>query len=86
MFVILTYDVKSNRVSKTMKCCKKYLYRVQNSVFEGHITTSKLNKLKNELNRLIDASYDSIRIYEFNYLNCSAVEKIGLSVSDDFII
>lgn len=69
MFIILTYDVNSKRVGKVMKCCKRYLYRVQNSVFEGYLTETKLKKLKKELVHLIDSSYDSIRIYEFNYVN-----------------
>lgn len=86
MFVILTYDINSKRVGKVMKCCKKYLFRVQNSVFEGNISQSKLNKLKNELYKLINTSYDSVRIYEFNYTDYASVEKIGISVSDDFII
>ena len=47
MFVILTYDVNKKRVNKIKKICKKYLVHVQNSVFEGNITDSRLNKLKN---------------------------------------
>lgn len=86
MFIILTYDVNSKRVGKVMKCCKRYLYRVQNSVFEGHLTEAKLKKLKKELFHLIDASSDSIRIYEFNYVNYATVEKIGMSMSDELII
>ena len=54
MNVILVYDVNHKRVNKIMKICRKYLIRVQNSVFEGSITESKLNKLKEEIRKNID--------------------------------
>ena len=44
MFVILTYDVRQKRHSKTRKICKKYLYHVQKSVFEGYLTERQLKK------------------------------------------
>ena len=49
MFVILTYDVNQKRVKKALSVCRRYLIRVQRSVFEGHITEMKLKKLKREL-------------------------------------
>ena len=48
MFVIVTYDVSTKRVSKVMKICRKYLMHIQRSVFEGMITESKMNKLKQD--------------------------------------
>ncbi len=40
MFVILVYDFEQKRVAKALKIARKYLYWVQNSVFEGEITKS----------------------------------------------
>lgn len=54
MFVILVYDVGQKRVAKALKTCRKYLYWVQNSVFEGDITEANLTKLKIELLNVID--------------------------------
>lgn len=77
MFVILTYDVGIKRVSKVMKICRKYLFHMQNSVFEGTITRSRLNKLKTELEKNIEKELDSVCIYEFESLKYSRKEEIG---------
>jgi len=64
MYVILVYDINEKRVSKALKICRKYLYWVQNSVFEGEITFPKLEKLKSELNKkVIKSTEDSVVIY-----------------------
>ena len=65
MYVILTYDVSSRRVSKVMKKCRKYLRHEQRSVFEGTITEGLLKNLKKELSDIIDVKEDSINIYVF---------------------
>ena len=54
MYIIAVYDVHHKRVGKVRKVFKKYLFAVQNSVFEGYITESKLNKLKKDLDKIID--------------------------------
>ena len=54
MFVILAYDVGTKRVGKALKICRKYLFRVQNSVFEGHLTPAKLERLKAELEGILE--------------------------------
>ena len=60
MFVILTYDVRQKRQSKTRKICKKYLYHVQKSVFEGYLTERQLNLLEQELENVINPDEDSL--------------------------
>jgi len=65
MRVILVYDINEKRVARVLKTCKKYLYWIQNSVFEGEITEAKLVKLKSELKRIINEKEDSIIIYTF---------------------
>ena len=77
MYVILTYDISSKRVSKVMKKCRKYLKHEQRSVFEGTITEGKLNNLKKELVDIIDTNEDSINFYAFSSLKYSAKEHIG---------
>lgn len=78
MFVILVYDIGQKRVAKILKICRKYLYWVQNSVFEGEITKANLVKLKAELNSKIDPEEDSVIIYTFRTTKYSAVEILGI--------
>ena len=63
MFVIMVYDVNSRRVAKVLKTSRRYLQRVQNSVFEGEITPGRLTALKNELGAIINENEDSILFY-----------------------
>ena len=78
MFVILVYDMNEKRVAKALKVCRKYLNWVQNSVFEGEITTAKLTKLKGELKKLMNEKEDSVIIYSFRTLQYSKREIMGL--------
>ena len=78
MFVILVYDIGEKRVAKVLKTCRKYLYWVQNSVFEGEISEVNLLKLKTELNSIIDRGVDSVIIYSFRTIKYSNVEILGI--------
>ncbi len=53
MYIILVYDVNKRRVSKVRKVCVKYLHHVQNSVFEGNITLTQEEKLKQLFYKLV---------------------------------
>jgi len=63
MHVILVYDVAEKRVGKVCRYMKRYLPRVQNSVFEGDITVAKLETMKVGLLKVIDAKTDSVLIW-----------------------
>lgn len=78
MFVILVYDMNVKRVAKALKICRKYLYWVQNSVFEGDISESNLVKLKIELKGLINPEEDSVIIYSFRTTKYSNIEIMGV--------
>ena len=62
MYVICVYDVEEKRCSKVMKILRKYLFHVQNSVFEGELTPVKMKHLKIALNSLIHEQ-DSLIFY-----------------------
>lgn len=65
MFVIVTYDIVEGKpLNKTRKILKQYLTWTQNSVFEGEITESKLQKYICEIGHIINKSQDSIYVYE----------------------
>lgn len=78
MFVIMVYDISEKRVQKVLKTSRKYLYWVQNSVFEGEITNASFAKLKMELRKIIDEEYDSILFYTFRTTKYSERENIGI--------
>lgn len=78
LFVIMVYDIGEKRVQKILKISRKYLYWVQNSVFEGEITMANYVKLKTELKKKIDESYDSILFYTFRTTKFSSKENIGI--------
>jgi CRISPR-associated protein Cas2 len=77
MFVIFTYDVNAKRDAKVMKTCKKYLNHIQNSVFEGMISDAKLERLKSEVERIIDKNTDSVCIYKIGSIKYTSKERIG---------
>lgn len=78
MFVILVYDMNTKRVAKALKICRKYLYWVQNSVFEGEISESNLIKLKIELEKIMNEREDSVIIYSFRTTKYSNIEIMGV--------
>lgn len=79
LFVIVTYDVRTKRVQKVMKICRKYLTHIQKSVFEGMITEAKLNKMKRELKNIIIEDEDSCRIYKIKSLKFTSKECLGIN-------
>ena len=86
MWIIVTYDVNAKRNARVLKICRKYLYHVQKSVFEGHISDKKLYKMKMELARVIVPENDQIAIYMFDTLRYAKKEMIGYHLSIDNII
>jgi CRISPR-associated protein Cas2 len=81
MRVVVCYDVvedrKRNRLAKALK---KFLTRVQKSVFEGEIRERKYEEMKNAIIREIDREVDSVRIYNLCVRCYTAVEVIGTAV------
>lgn len=86
MFVIVVYDIGVKRVVKVLKTCRKYLYWVQNSVFEGEISEVNLTKLKGELSKIINKESDSVIIYSFRTTKYSNIEIMGLKKGGEDLI
>jgi CRISPR-associated protein Cas2 len=63
MYVILVYDVGEERVQKVCRYLKRYLPRVQNSVFEGELSESKLATMKAGLYKCLDPRTDSVLLW-----------------------
>lgn len=89
MFVLITYDVDTTtragekRLRKVAKECINYGQRVQNSVFECHITEAQFVGLKAKLEAIINDNTDSIRFYFLGNSWHRKIEKIGKSTSYD---
>jgi len=59
------------------KFLKRYLHWVQNSVFEGELTKSEINKVKNKLKKLTKPSEDNIKLYIIRSEKFIKREEIG---------
>jgi CRISPR-associated protein Cas2 len=79
----MVYDINEKRVAKVLKRSRKYLYWVQNSVFEGEISETNFNKLKIELSRIIKDKEDSVIFYTFRTTKYSNRETMGLKKGGD---
>lgn len=77
MYVILVYDVGQKRVGKMLKLCRKYLNWIQNSVFEGEITESRLLELKHNALNIMDTDDDSVIIFRTRQEKWLEKEIIG---------
>ena len=86
MYVIVTYDVGVKRNSKLLKICRRYLEHVQKSVFEGHISDKQMEKLKKEIQKVIQPEDDQIAIYEFDTIRYTRKEIIGYHISTDNVL
>lgn len=70
MYVIAMYDINTEtkagqkRLRHTFKLMKKYLIRIQNSVFEGELTNAKFEELKLKVKGIIDDSIDSVIFFK----------------------
>jgi len=64
MYVILIYDIEEKRVAKMLKLCRRYLNWIQNSVFEGELTDTKLKQLLAEAKAIIDSDKDSMIVFK----------------------
>ncbi len=69
MYVIIVYDIRqvddfAKVQRKVFKICKKYLYHVQNSVFEGTLTKYQIEKLQMELKGVLRGNEDSCIMFK----------------------
>jgi len=63
MYVLIVYDVAEERVNKFCKFLRRYLFWVQNSVFEGDLTKSQYFYVTNKLKEMV-RERDCVIIYE----------------------
>lgn len=89
MLVLITYDVNTQtadgrkRLRKVAKECVNYGQRVQNSVFECVMDSTKCREVKNILEKIMDKEKDSIRFYYLGDNYKKKVEHMGIKGSFD---
>lgn len=84
-FVLVTYDIKDDRRrAKVANELKNYGTRVQYSVFECLPDKKRLEKMYENILKLIDEKEDSVRYYEICEACLDKVEIQGLGeISED---
>jgi CRISPR-associated protein Cas2 len=82
MYVILVYDIGEKRVGKMLKLCRKYLNWIQNSVFEGELTLSQLERLKSEAWQIMDSGHDSLILFKSRQARWLEKEIVGKEKSE----
>lgn len=84
MYIVITYDSKNS--NKFRLLLKKYLIWQQNSVYAGNISKTNYNKLKKNIEDIIDKENDSICIFhtEVEEINIYNIGKIK-GYNDNFI-
>ena len=87
MHIVITYDISDDkRRTKIHKILSSYGQWMQFSVFECNLTPTEYRRLRNRLNKLIQAEEDSIRFYFLCECCQEKVERIGgEQVRDDTI-
>ena len=83
MYIILIYDIRTDEkgqrvLNRVFKTCKKYLSHIQLSVFEGEVSASQLNMLKEELKKEIRPDRDSVIIFNSRQKKWLDKEMLGL--------
>jgi len=74
MYYLLVYDIASNkRLPKVLKICRKFLFWVQRSVFEGELNKGQYIQLEQELKSVINKKEDSVIFYKIR--NTEVIKK-----------
>ena len=86
------YDINTEtkagrkRLRQIFKLMKKYLIRIQNSVFEGELTKAKFEELKLKVNDLIDSTIDSVIFFKSRDIKWMDKEICGFEKVNVFSI
>ncbi len=69
-----------------MKVLRKYLFHIQNSVFEGELTSSEFKTLKNEIQKIELEQTDSIIYYKITSIKAIKKENVNIDSSKYIIL
>lgn len=81
MYVVVCYDVVSDRRrARLLKRLKGFLPHVQKSVFEGHISDSRLVEMRTMIQEEVDMDEDTVRLFHLCGRCIPATEVIGTGI------
>ncbi|PNV79081.1 MAG: CRISPR-associated endonuclease Cas2 [Dictyoglomus turgidum] len=78
MYAIMVYDVNQERVTKVLNIARKYVEWIQNSVLEGGLTKAKFERLRREIELVIDEEEDSVVFYIMRTTKYSKRQILGI--------
>lgn len=77
-FWVISYDIANDRRRyRVRRLLEGYGRRVQYSVFECELTTSRRDRLERELRRVINDKEDNIRFYPLNKADVERIRTLG---------
>lgn len=87
LYIIISYDVDVSRVNRINKYLKRFLYWRLNSVFEGEVSVSQLEEIKDGIEKIINKDADSVLIYIIPSKKSVSTEVIGIEKEPiDFVL
>ena len=81
-YCIAVYDMKAKRCARMLKLMRRYLHRVQNSVFEGTLTDKQVRALQSEARTIMNLREDSLIIYRVRSAAYAEREVMGQDAGD----
>ena len=76
---VIAYDSSCDKRRRKMAVLLEgYGVRVQDSVFECELSSTRITQLKNRLKRLINPTLDSVRLYPLSRQNCEKIVNMGI--------
>ncbi len=90
MWIVVTYDVNTEtpegekRLRRMAQACKNYGQRVQKSVFECQVSDMRLEKMRDDLLKIMNKEQDSLRLYRIIEPKERFVEEYGIKKAIDF--
>ena len=90
MLLVIAYDIADDtRRRKVSETLENYGTRVQESVFECHLTTAQLSELQGEITALIESTEDNVRYYRVCQdclAQSSVVGPVPLTTDPDYYL
>ena len=79
MKYVVAFDISNNRKrNAVVKACRQWGFRVQKSVFEIFMDSSKVDDFSEKLLKLINPDCDTIRLYPLDKDNDENIVIIGI--------
>jgi len=90
MFLVIAYDITDDtRRRKVSETLENYGTRVQESVFECHLTPSQRQELEAQITQLIEAEADNVRYYRVCQdclAQSTAIGPVPLTTDPDYYL